>query len=126
MSIKTVLWVIQGILAVKMITMAVSHGFQQNLETMQGAIQSLVGAVTLLYVAAGLMFLGGAALVLPIFIDLPAGFTLAAAAAVAVLMLLSLVPHIIARDDPNIFVSLILSALAAFLAYGLWALVPLK
>ena len=63
---------------------------------------------------------------LPAFIDLPAGFTLATAVAVAVLMLLSLVPHIIARDNPNIFVSLILFALASFLVYGRWALVPLQ
>lgn len=109
-----------------MIATAVSHGIQHNLETMQEAIQNLAGAVTLLYVAAGLMVLGGAALVLPAFVDLPAGFTLAAAVAVAVLMLLSLVPHIIARDKPNIFVSLILFALAVFLAYGRWALVPLE
>ncbi|MFO7943845.1 MAG: hypothetical protein R6U51_06060 [Anaerolineales bacterium] len=123
---KKVLWVIQGILAVKLIATAVRHGFQHNLETMQEAIQSLAGAVTLLYVAAGLMFFGGAALVLPAFVDLPAGFTLTAAVGAAVLMLLSLVPHIIARDDPNIFVSVILFALAAFLAYGRWALVPLQ
>jgi len=93
---------------------------------MQSAIQSLAGAMTLLYVAAGLMSLEGAALVLPAFVELPAGFTSAAAAALAVLMLLSLVPHIIARDNPNIFVSLILFALASFLVYGRWALVPLQ
>jgi hypothetical protein len=113
-------------LAVKLIATAVSHGIQHNHETMQEAIQNLAGGVTLLYVAAGLMSLGGAALVLPAFVDLPAGFTLAAAVAVAVLMLLSLVPHIIARENPNIFVSLILFALAVFLAYGRWALVPLE
>jgi uncharacterized membrane protein YphA (DoxX/SURF4 family) len=87
-SMYAVLWVIQGILAVKLIATAVSHGLQHNLETMQGAIQTLAGAVTLLYVAAGLMSLGGAALVLPAFVELPAGFTLAATAAVALLMLL--------------------------------------
>lgn len=123
---NTGLWVIQGILAVKLIATAVSHGFQHNLETMQEAIQKLGLAEPLLYGAAGLMALGGIVLVLPTVIKLPSRFTPVAAALVAVMILISLVPHIIARDNPKIFVSVILFAMAAFLAYGRWSLVLLN
>jgi hypothetical protein len=65
-----------------------------------------------------------AGLILPRALGAPPGVTAGTAAAVCLLMLASIPFHIRSRQQPNVFAALILGALAAFVAYGRWALVP--
>ena len=41
------------------------------------------------------------------------------------MLLISIALHVAGREKPNIVPGLVLVALAAFIAYGRWALVPL-
>ncbi len=122
---NTVLWVVQGILAMKLIATAVSHVFQHHLETMQEAIQTFEAALPLLYCSGVLMFFGGLVLFLPAVATIPSWVIPITAAGIAVIMLASIGLHMVTREDPKIFVSLVLCGLAAFLAYGRWMLFPL-
>jgi len=119
------LWVLQGILGVKLIATAVSHALQHHLDTMQDAIQNFRPAVALLYTAAGGMLLVGLALLLPAVVNLPTRFVPYASGAAALMFLVSLGLHLVARDEPKLFVSGILFVLSVFLMYGRLALVPL-
>jgi len=123
---NTALWIIQGILAVKMIAAAGSHAFQHDLETMQTAIKSVGPAARpMLYLSAVLALLSGTALVVPALIPSWGMYLPYAAVFLGLVLILSLVIHLIAREQPKVFVTLILLALTAFLAYGRWTLAPL-
>ena len=122
---NTLLWVLQGILAVKLAATAVSHALQHHLDTMQEAIQNFGPAVPSLYTAAGGMLLVGLALLLPAVAKLPSWFVIYAAGAASVMFLASMGFHLAAREDPKLFVSGILFAMSVFLMYGRLALVPL-
>lgn len=122
---NTVLWVVQGILAVKLIATAVSHVFQHHLETMQEAIQTFGAAIPLLYCSGVLMFFGGLALFLPAVATIPSWVIPITATGIAVLILVSIGLHVVTRENPKILVSLVLCGLGAFLAYGRWVLIPL-
>jgi hypothetical protein len=123
---NTALWIIQGILAVKMITAAGSHAFQPDLETMQAAVQRLgPPAGPLLYLSAVLSLLSGGALLVPALKPSWGMYLPAAAAFLGLVLVISLVFHLIARDQPRVYVTLILLALTACLAYGRWTLAPL-
>jgi hypothetical protein len=69
-------------------------------------------------------FLGGAGLILPAATGVLAWLTPWAAALLALMMLLAVGFHLACRESPNTLVSLVLFALAAFVAYGRWAIAP--
>jgi putative oxidoreductase len=73
----------------------------------------------LILVALGAL-LGAIGLVLPAAIGTLAWLTPWVAAALAVILLASIAFHVVCREQPKIWVSLILCALAAFVAYGRW------
>jgi hypothetical protein len=113
------LWIVQAILAIKLLTTAMSHGLQQSKPTMAEAIEKRGrSARPLLYTSAVLCLLGAAALILPGLLSLSAWITPIAAALLAVLLLISALLHIRCRTQPKIFVSLVLFVFAAFIAYG--------
>ena len=122
---NNVLWVIQILLGIKFISVAYTHGLRQNQPTMQHAIQKM-GDVSrpLLYIIAVFTLIGSAGLILPPLMEWPGWITPVIAALLAIATLLSIIFHIKAREKPNIFASVILCALVAFVAYGRWALVP--
>ena len=78
----------------------------------------------LLALIAVCMLLGGISLILPAVTGILIWLTPWAAALLALMMLFSVAFHIACREKPNIVVSLILCALAAFLAYGRWVIAP--
>lgn len=122
----TVLWALQIILAIKFATLTVTHGLRPDPAKMARGRQRFGAAARplLIVVAAGGL-LGGLSLVLPAALNLWPWLTAWAAALLAAAMLAALGLHLGCRDQPNSLVSVILFALAAFLAYGRWVLAPL-
>lgn len=120
-----VLWILQGILAVKLISVAVNHGMRHNLESMQEAIQTLgLMAKPILALVAAITFLGSLGLSLPPLFRGPGQIVPISAAAMGFMLLLSIPVHSISRDTPNVWVSTILLVFAAAVAYGRWAVAP--
>ena len=120
-----VLWVVQAILAIKCLSAAFTHVLAGK-ASMAQAIPRLGSAGRLLAVAAGaLMLLAAIGLILPGVLGAPAWLTPVTAAALAVMLGVSIPLHLKSREKPMIWVSLVLLALAAAAAYGRWVLAPL-
>jgi VIT1/CCC1 family predicted Fe2+/Mn2+ transporter len=123
---STLLWILQIILCIKFVSMAFTHLFRRAKPEMQQAMRKMGTAAPVLLTLAGLgAFLGGLSLVLPVVIGSMAWLVPWVAALLAGMSLLSIAFHVIARESPKVWVSLILFALAAFVAYGRWLIVPL-
>lgn len=121
----TVLWAAQIILGIKLLTVSFTHGPGQSGTTMQVAIKKLGGfSRPLLYTVAFATFIATLGLILPGVLGLPASITPVTAALVAVMLLISIYFHVRAREQPKIFVSVVLFVFAAFIAYGRWNLAP--
>ena len=120
------LWILQIILAIKFISVAYSHGLCQGQTKMtQGIGRMGTAARPVLYLAAVFSLIAGALLVLPAVVVLPAATVPLAAAVMAAMNLLSMLLHRACREKPNLIPGLVLFFLAAFTAYGRYALAPL-
>jgi hypothetical protein len=119
------LWALQIILTIKLLTVTLTHGLQQNKPTLQEARQKM-GRISrlLLYLAALGGLVGALGLILPGLLGAAAWITPLTALLVAVMLAISIFLHLLSRDKPKIFVSLVLFTFAVFIAYGRWALVP--
>ena len=123
---STVLWVIQIILGIKLITVSYTHGLGQSKPTMQAAIQKMgASSRPFLYTIAVCTLLGTLGLILPEILKLSSQVTAVTALILSFMLLISIFFHVKYRKKPNVFVSVILAAFAAFVAYGRWVLVPL-
>jgi putative oxidoreductase len=120
------LWVLQAILAVKFVSAAYTHAIRPDPAKMQRGTQRFGAAARplLILVALG-TFLGAAGLVLPAAVRSLGWLVPWSAALLALMMLAATGLHVACRERPRIGVSLILCALAAFVAYGRWVLAPL-
>ena len=122
---NTILWILQAVLCVKFLSVAYTHGIHPNPEAFARGLERLGGAAQPLLILIALGTFGGAvALVLRAVLRVPTWLTPAAAALLAVMMLAATGFHIACRETPNVWVSLILFALAAFVAYGRWVIAP--
>jgi hypothetical protein len=85
------------------------------------------GAATrpLLVVIAIVLLLCALALILPAVTGIATWLVPASAVLLALMMLAGAGFHLACRDTPRIWVSLVLFALAALLAFGRWLLAPL-
>ena len=112
---NTLFWALQIILAIKLLTVTFNHGLRPDPVKMQRG-RDRFGAATrpLLLTIALLTLLTGLGLVLPA----ANGFLPFTASAAALLMLIATGFHLRCREEPKVWVSLILFAMAAFLAYG--------
>jgi hypothetical protein len=121
-----VLWVLQVILAIKLLSAAYTHGVRPDHSKMQRGFVAYGEATrSILVVVAAVVTLAAAALVVPGLTGLHPTATVLAAAAVAVMMLVAIAFHLRCREKPVPWVGLVLAAMAAFVAYGRLALVPL-
>jgi hypothetical protein len=121
-----VLWILQGVLALKFLSVVYTHGIRPDPDKMQRGRQRFGAAARpLLVVIALCAFLGAVGLILPAALGVLPWLTPWAAALLAAMMLLGLGFHATCRETPKIVVGLVLLALAAFLAYGRWVLAPL-
>lgn len=122
---NTILWVLQAALAVKFVSVAYTHGLRPNPAKMQRRTQQL-GATTrpLLILIAFCAFLSAVCLILPGAIGALTWLTPWSAALIALMMLAAIGFHVTCRERPNSAPSLVLFALAAFVAYGRWVITP--
>jgi len=120
-----ILWAIQIILGIKLITVSYTHGLRQAQPTMQDAIQKM-GKFShpFLYIIAVGTFIGTLGLILPGILGSPTWITPVTAVILSIMLLFSIFFHIKYREKPKIFVSVILFAFAALVAYGRWVFVP--
>jgi len=121
-----VLWVLQGVLAIKLIPVAYSHGLRPKWAMMRSGTPRFGAATRPLLALIGLAVLVGAVcLILPGLTGAWTWLTSWAAAGLAVLMLAAAGFHLICRARPKVWVALVLCAIAGFVAYGRWVLAPL-
>lgn len=112
---NTLFWAIQIILAIKLVTVTFNHGLRPDPVKMQrGRDRFGAAARPLLLTVALLALLTALGLVLPA----ANGFLPFTASAAALLMLIATGFHLRCREEPKVWVSLILFIMAAFLAYG--------
>ena len=115
-------WALQIIFAIKLLTVTFQHGLRPDPVKMQRGRDWLGAAARpLLGVVASCALLVGLALVLPF----AKGVLPLTASITALMMLIATGFHLRCREEPKVWVSLILFALAAFLAYGRWMIAPL-
>jgi hypothetical protein len=126
MKMNLALWAIQIILGIKLINVSYTHGLRQSQPTMQAAIQKM-GKLSqpLLVIIAICMFIGTLGLILPGVLGLSSWITPVTAVILSIMLLFSIFFHVKYREKPKIFVSVVLFAFAALVAYGRWVLVPL-
>ena len=119
---NTLFWALQIILAIKLVTVTFNHGLRPDPVKMQrGRERFGAAARPLLLTVATLALLAGLGLVLPA----ASGFLPLNASAAALMMLIATGFHLRCREEPKVWVSLILFALAGFLAYGRWMISPI-
>jgi len=119
------LWVIQIILGIKLITVSYTHGLRQSQPTMQGAVQKMGKfSQPILVIIAVCTFIGTLGLILRGVLGLTTWITPVTAVILSIMLLFSIFFHINYREKPKVFVSLVLFAFSAFVAYGRWVLVP--
>jgi hypothetical protein len=120
-----ILWSLQVILAIKLLSATYTHGLRRDPVKMQ-LVQARFGAGTrpLLIVIALATLLGAVLLIFPGLIGGATAITAAAAAAVAVMMLVAIAFHLRCRNGRYFMVGLVLAAMAGFVAYGRWVLAP--
>jgi len=122
---NVLLWALQIVLALKFVSVTYTHGLRPDETKMQRGTQKLgTLARPLLTLIALCTLLGGVSLILPAATGVLTWLTPWAAALLALMMLFAIGFHVACRESPNIVVSLILCALAAFLAYGRWVIAP--
>lgn len=120
-----VLWALQIVLALKFGSTAYTHGFRRDQAKMQRGNQRFGAAARpLLTVIALCTFLGGVGLILPAALGILTWLTPLAAALLALMMLGAIKFHVTCCERPKIAADLVLFALAAFVAYGRWAIAP--
>lgn len=149
--VNTILWDVQAILAIKFLAEAFSHVFQTGRPVWQFALQRLgarsgpatavsctaIGQGNLpatavppqvrlvLRVSSIFMALGAIGLIVPAATGILSWLTPLAAALLALLMLRGILFHLRCRAKTTALVNLVLAALAVFVTYGRWFLVPL-
>ena len=122
---NTALWIIQIILGIKLLSVAQTHGLRQSQPTMQDAIRRMGNvARPLHYGIAFAAFAGAVGLTLPGALGSPARVISVTAALLSIMLLSSIFLHVRSREKPNVFVSVILFAFSAFIAYGRWGFIP--
>ena len=119
------LWAIQIILAIKLVTTAITHGLQRSKPTMQQAAEKLGKSSRFWHLLTAILtFIAALGLIVPPLLGLNPQLLISAAILTAVLMLVSLYFHIRYRDQPKVFVSIILFVMALVVIYGRFILVP--
>jgi uncharacterized membrane protein YphA (DoxX/SURF4 family) len=122
------LWVAQALLALAFLAVGFNHAFKiENMKPMRGmGWINRVPARLMTFIGFAEMA-GGIGVLVPAITGILPWLTPLAAAGLALIMLLAAIFHIPHRqtEGRNIVTNLILLALAAFVAYGRWVLVPL-
>jgi hypothetical protein len=114
-----VLWAVQIILAIKMISVGFTHGLGQNQPKFSAAIARTGAAARPVLILVGIgSFVLGAALAAPLVIRLPVWSIPAVAGALAAGMGLALLLHRRCRENPSPIPGVVLFLLSGVLAVG--------
>jgi hypothetical protein len=125
-KMNIVIWVLQIILCIKFLSVAYSHGMQRNNPKMDQSIDKLGNYGFLLHrIGAAVSFLGSIGILIPAIIGMDNSITVVSSIILAVVTMLSIVFHIRSREKPILIADIILTLLAAFVAYGRWIVSPL-
>ena len=121
---KTLLWVLQGVLGVYFVGVGVSHfivppGLPAPMAWMYELPRGLH------YFSGTVEILGGLGLILPGLTRIRTGLTPLAAAGLVLVMVGATVWHAQRGEFFNIVQNVLLAAIAGFIAYGRWRLHPL-
>ena len=118
-----VLWILQVLLGVVFVLAGVMHGFRQEQAKQRMVWMQDVSSGVLTFIGTA-EILGGIGLVLPALTNIWPVLTPLAAAGLAIIMILAAIFHYRRGETSRIGVNLVLAALAAFVAYGRFVLVP--
>ena len=121
---NTVLWILQVLLGLAFVAAGVNHGFRQEQAKKQMVWMQDVSSGLLTFIGIA-EILGGVGLVLPALTNILSVLTPLAAAGLTLIMILAAIFHFRRGENAAIIVNLILGALAAFVAYGRFVLVPM-
>src|SRR3954447_18934676 len=121
-----VLWIAQILLGVAFILAGVNHGFRVERIKTQAAMSWVAAVPRPLMTFIGVCeILGGLGLLLPALTGIGTWLIPVAAFGLALIMALAAVFHIRRGETQAVVSNLVLLALAAFVAYGRWMIVPL-
>jgi uncharacterized membrane protein YphA (DoxX/SURF4 family) len=119
-----ILWILQALLGLAFIAAGYNHGF--NIEKARTQMQWMTAVPDNLLRFIGVSeILGGLGLVLPAVTGILPQLTAWAATGLSLIMILAALFHLRRGEYPAIVINLVLLALAAFVAYGRFVLVPL-
>ncbi len=121
---NVVLWILQVLLGVIFVLAGVMHGFRQEQAKKQMTWMQSVSSGVLTFIGTA-EILGGLGLVLPALTNILPVLTPLAAVGLTIIMILAAIFHFRRKEYPNIVFNLVLGALAAFVAYGRFVVVPL-
>jgi uncharacterized membrane protein YphA (DoxX/SURF4 family) len=125
LTMNTVLWIVQ-ILAGAMFFMAgITHGFQYEKSKTKMVWLTAIPRPLVWFIAIAEM-LGGIGLILPALTGIAPILTPLAGIGLSIIMILAIIFHIPRHEYQNIGLNVVLLLLAAFVAYGRLALVPLS
>lgn len=117
-KLDTVLWILQTILCIKLLTVSYTHGLGQGKTEMRQAIEKMGDASRpLLFVIAFGTCAGSAGLILPDALGNQQWITTWTTVVLGVMLLFSIVFHVRYRDQPKVFVSLILFTISAIVVF---------
>ncbi len=122
---NTVLWILQVVVGIMFILAGVNHGFRQETAKQMMAWMQAVSSGLLTFIGIA-EILGGLGVVLPALTNILPVLTPIAAAGLTLIMILAMIFHFRRGEYQAIVVNLVLGALAAFVAYGRFVLVPLS
>jgi uncharacterized membrane protein len=118
-----VLWILQVLLALAFVAAGVNHAFRfEQIKSQMAWVTALPrGLLTFIGICE---ILGGIGLILPAVTNVLPWLTPLAGSLLAVMMLLAAIFHLTRREYTAIIINLVLLALAAYVAYGRFVLIP--
>lgn len=120
------LWILQGLLALAFVTVGFTHAFRIEQASLRPRMASMSAVPRRLWAFIGVAeMLGGIGLILPAITGILPWLTPLAALGIAIIMLLAAGFHASRREYQSVVSNLVLLALAAFVVYGRFWLLPL-
>ena len=120
---NTVLWILQVLVGLAFIAAGYNHGFRQEEAKKQMVWMQALSSGTLTFIGVA-EILGGIGLILPALTNILPVLTPLAGVGLTLIMILAAIFHFRRGETQAIVFNLILGALAAFVAYGRFVLVP--
>jgi uncharacterized membrane protein YphA (DoxX/SURF4 family) len=119
------LWILQFLLGFAFLAAGYNHAFRLAAMSKVPRMEWMAAVPAPVMRTIGIFeMLGGLGIVLPMLTGVQVWLTPLAAALLAVVMLFAFVFHVARKEYPNLVINFVLFALAAFVAYGRYVLVP--